>query len=319
MPPLSYLTGLCIAAAFCAGATEAFAQEVSQNEVNNPLTPKITLTLQDYYVGDLAGIQEGDANQLQPQGGDASASNGSASGSSGGGEANSSNNPLTPKTTIFLQNYYVPTTFGPTDRIADQFFVRGIVPFKVFGLQQLTRLTILLANVPVAPSGSDTGLGDIQLLNVTQMTIKGFGSVGVGPLFVFPSADSRALGQGKWQAGIAGIVISPQKWGLLGGLVTFAQSFAAAEAGRRSVSTLQFQPLVTRNLADGFYLRSTGTWTFDFATRTNVVPIGIGVGKVWKVSAGTVNAYFEPQYSIAHRGPGQAKWQLLAGLTVQFK
>ena len=54
-----------------------------------------------------------------------------------------------------------------------------------------------------------------------------------------------------------------------------------------------------------WYLRSSATWTFAFARGTWAIPFGAGVGKVWlRPGAATVNAFAEPQFTVAHDGAG---------------
>lgn len=108
-------------------------------------------------------------------------------------------------------------------RQANQFLLRGLIPSNAFGIPQLIRFTLPIATAPTFPSGSDTGLGDL------------------GPLLVAPTASSRALGSGKWQASAAGVAVAPQKWGLLGVLTTYQHSFAGDDT-RPVAQVLTTQP-----------------------------------------------------------------------------
>ncbi len=260
MPTLSYSTALCLAATcFCAAATEAFAQEVSQNEVNNPLTPKNTIFLQNYYGSDLAGIQDKDANKFQLQ---------------------------------------------------------GLFPHQIGGPDQLFRFTLPLATAPTE-AGQATDLGDLTLLDVFPFHAGGV-ELGIGPLFVLPTATDRATGAGKWQAGAAGVLIAPQTQGLLGALVTYQHSFAGPPS-RADVSLMTVQPLIIYNLPQGWYLRSSAIWVLDFVGDSSYVPIGFGLGKVIQTSGPTVNVYLEPQVTAWKAdGLGIPKWQILGGVTLQF-
>lgn len=49
-------------------ASPSLAQDGGQNEANNPLTPKITVNAHNYYVGDLSGLPDEDANQFLVRG-----------------------------------------------------------------------------------------------------------------------------------------------------------------------------------------------------------------------------------------------------------
>lgn len=238
--------------------------------------------------------------------------------SSSGNASNDANNPLTPKITFNLHDYYIPSFYGLDDRDANQFLLRGVIPHKLAGLPQLFRFTLPIAEAPTFPDGTDTGLGDLTLIDwfVIPTGNKNF-QLGVGPVLVLPTASTDALGAGKWQAGASAVAIAPQKWGLLGGLVTFQQSFAGDD-GRDDVTLLTLQPFFIYNIPKGFYLRSTAIWNFDLNNDTYYIPAGFGLGKVWVVgSKTTLNAFVEPQYTVFHDGVAP-QWQIFAGLNFQF-
>lgn len=229
---------------------------------------------------------------------------------------NEANSPLTPKVTINLQDYYVPAYYGLEDSDSNQLLLRGVLPHKLLGWPQILRATVPIVTSPDEPLGSETGLGDI---NVIDLLLFKAGPVefGAGPQFTFPSATDDRLGTGKWQAGAAAVVIAPQSWGLLGGLVTYQHSFAGDD-DRADQSVLTAQPFIIYNLPQGFYLRSSGTWTFDLEQDTYYIPIGLGAGKVWVLKNGaTLNLFAEPQYTVAHDGAAP-QWQIFVGLNMQF-
>jgi hypothetical protein len=74
----------------------------------------------------------------------------------------------------------------------------------------------------------------------------------------------------------------------------------------------------THNLSQGWYLRSTATWTFDLRNDTHYIPLGFGGGKVWKSGDNVLNASIEPQWTVERNGNGQPQFTLLAGLNVTF-
>lgn len=232
---------------------------------------------------------------------------------------NEANNPLTPKITINLQNYYIPDFIdAPGEPHANQFLIRGLIPSDAFGFPQLFRFTLPIATSPDNPSGYVTGLGDLTLIDLFILPKVGDVTFAAGPVLVIPTATDAQLGSGKWQAGAAGVVVAPQDWGLLGGLVTYQASFAGADS-RDDVSLLTVQPIVNVNLKDGWYLRSSATWNFNLENGASYIPIGAGVGKVFQLEKGiTMNAFLEPQYTVWHDGPGAPRWQIFAGLNFQF-
>ena len=231
---------------------------------------------------------------------------------------NEANNPLTPKITINLQDYYVPSLFGTPGRQANQFLFRGVIPMKIGDVGQLFRFTLPVATSPTFPNGTDTGFGDLTLIDL--FPFRGLGKVtfAVGPVLTAPTASTDALGAGRWQGGAAGVVVAPQSWGILAGLLIYQHSFAL-DRGRDEVSVMTFQPIVNYNLPNHFYLRSSAIWSFDLAHQASYIPVGLGLGKVWLLEKGiTMNAFIEPQITIWKEGDGAPHWQIFAGVNFQF-
>ncbi len=230
---------------------------------------------------------------------------------------NAANNPLTPKITVNLQDYFDPDLNRLGNRSANSFLLRGLVPAKFFGLPQLIRCTLPIETNPAFPSGNQTGLGDFTLFDLIVMPTK-FALFAAGPLLVAPTATGSSLGAGKWQAGAAGVVVRPEPWGQLAVLATYQHSFAG-DGDRPAAQIITAQPIVTYNLDHGLYLRSSGTWNFDLEHHTSYIPAGFGLGKVWDLGHGTtLNTFLEPQYSVFRSGAGVPVWQIFAGANFQF-
>jgi hypothetical protein len=232
-------------------------------------------------------------------------------------DTNAANNPVNPQLTIDLQNYVMPSAEGYPGRFGDQGLFRVSVPMDLLGLHQFVR-TILPINTPVSTqSGPTAGVGDLTVYDLVLSKVHGI-TIGVGPLIAAPTARSEAYGSGKWQAGAAGIVISPFDWGLLGVLINYQHSFSGNNSGPVGQITT-VQPIVHYNFHHGFYLRSTGVWTFNSFVHVQYIPLGFGFGKVWKRSNGNlVNLYVEPQYSLYRTGVPSPQWQIFAGATFKF-
>jgi hypothetical protein len=142
--------------------------------------------------------------------------------------------------------------------------------------------------------------------------------IGVGPLLTLPTANNRHLGTGKWQGGVSAVGIHPEKWGMLGGLVQWQASFAGDE-NRADLNTLTAQPFFIYNLPHGWYARSTGIWSFDLKNNTHYIPLGLGIGKIWKTADGTtMNLFAEPQWTVSHDRNGYPKFQVFMGLNMTF-
>ncbi len=232
-------------------------------------------------------------------------------------EMNNSNNPLTPALGLNLQDQVVTSYHEVSDAHSNAGLLRGILPHKFFGVPQIVRATVpIVTSIDNSELSSTTGLGDINIFDVLLFKA-GPVELGAGPQVTFPSATDDRLGTEKWQAGVAAVAIAPQSWGLLGGLVTWQHSFAGDD-DRDTTNDLQAQPFLIYNLPAAFYLRSTATWDFDLESGDYYIPIGLGLGKIWKLEGGTtINLFAEPQYTVAHDGIAP-RWQVFMGLNLQF-
>lgn len=231
-------------------------------------------------------------------------------------EMNKANNPLTPTVAVNIQDAYTGSYYGIPDADSNALLLRGAMPHKLFGRPQLMRLTLPVVTSPdVPPSGSKTDIGDLNIFDIF-ITKRGGTELGIGPQLTIPTAGNDATGTGKWQMGLAAMAMSPHPWGLLGGLITWQTSFAGDE-DRRKQNNLQAQPFFIRNLPRGWYFRSSATWTWDLEQDTYFIPVGAGLGKVWKGGSLTYNVFAEPQWTVAHDGD-VPKFQVFFGLNLQF-
>jgi hypothetical protein len=219
------------------------------------------------------------------------------------GDSNSSNNPVEPKLTLEYWNYYA-LSLNKLNGDAENAEGRVLIPFKVNGIQQVFHVDPPIVTAPAATSGPHTGLGDTQIYNFT-LTKQDIGlpekvTFGIGPLIAVATNTSTNFGPNSLQGGVGGVIIAPQSWGLLGVLVTYQHTLWGASSELTTV-----QPSVFYNLDHGYYLRSSAIMQFNTYSRTDVVPVGLGAGKVIKLDAGYVlNVYAEAQPSIA---PGWAR------------
>ena len=178
----------------------------------------------------------------------------------------------------------LPFTFGDWNvisrTIAPMIYVPGLTPG--------------LSDNPGTPSGTSSvfGLGDInQTFYISPAAASGL-IWGVGPSITFPTATSREIGSGKLSVGPAAVaLVTPKPW-VIGILARQLWSVAGPDS-RKDVSQLLLQPFVNYNLANGWYLVSapiiTANWTADSSERWSV-PVGGGVGKVFKIGSQPLNA-----------------------------
>jgi hypothetical protein len=200
------------------------------------------------------------------------------------------NDPLTTLPQLFVQDVYTPANYG-TQAQTNQVIARLIVPriprFSLLPFVQLVRPSLSLVTVPEGKGrATRTEFGDMGLFDLAVIPWPGEGSgllMGVGPVFVFPTATDKSVGQGAWQVGPAfGAIYKGIPGILLGGLLQNPISFAYTSSDRRPVSTLLVQPILLKQLWRGLYVKSAdATWAIgERAGSAATLPLSLGLGYV---------------------------------------
>jgi len=233
-------------------------------------------------------------------------------------DVTAANNPLTPKITFNIHDQSSPVLYD-VDQGSNALLLRGVIPHKLGGRGQLFRYTLPIVTTPDGLGGSVSGLGDLNIFDLFPFLLKKARvELAIGPQLTIPTATNDNTGTGKWQGGFAFVAAAPRSFGVAGALVTWQHSFAGDD-NRDTQHNLGVQPLFNYNLPQSWYFRSSATWNFSFAQDTWVIPIGAGLGKVWLRPGGTtINAFAEPQFTVAHHGAGQPKFQVFMGVNLQF-
>ena len=211
--------------------------------------------------------------------------------------------------------------YGPRERTQNILNFQPVIPFKLTeDWNLITRTIVPIVHQPSLAKGetSDNGLGDVNPTLFFATSVAKDVLVGFGPTFTLPTSSQDSLGARKWSAGPAAVAVwTPGKW-VVGGLINNQWSFAG-DSDERSVNAMLFQPFVNYNIADGWYLTSSPIITADWNAReskdTWTVPIGAGVGRLFRLGKLPINTSIQafdnvetPQYG--------ADWTLR--LQVQF-
>ncbi|MBN7797968.1 hypothetical protein [Parahaliea mediterranea] len=235
------------------------------------------------------------------------------------GGAAQANNPLANMTAFNIHDYYIGDVTA-SDEWANQAVARFAKPFSVAGANWVMRASLPLNTYPTGPGGDrETGIGDLNvfaayLIDTGDPAI----SFGIGPQLTAPTASEDAVGSEKWSAGFANVMFNASSPKFqYGYLLTWQESFAG-EDDRADVNVGAFQPFAFVQLGGGTYLRSTPVWVYNFENDSYGVPLGLGVGQVFKRDKTVFNVFVEPQVSIADDGPGQPEWQIFLGFNMQF-
>ncbi len=183
--------------------------------------------------------------------------------------------------------------------------IQPVIPFNLSDDWNLiTRTIVPVVYQPSLVPGDDHdfGVGDIQFSAFFSPT-KTFGgwTIGGGPVIRLPTSTDERLGPRKWGVGPSAVALRIDGPWVIGGL--FQHAWSVAGAGDRNYSETLIQPFVNYNIPDGggWYLTSspiiTANWQND-SDNTWLVPIGGGVGKVFRLGDQPMNASIQAFYNV---------------------
>ena len=218
--------------------------------------------------------------------------------------------------------------YGAPNGEASFLNIQPVIPITVGDWNLINRIIAPLIDSPGEVAGTPgipnpiegdgaTGLGDINY-SLFLSPAKPKGAIwGIGPSITMPTATDKELGSEKWSAGPTGVVLFQPKWGTIGGLARHLGSFAG-DSDRKNINQTLFEPFVNYNLPNGWYLISDIIMTANWDLKGSdvwTVPLGGGVGKLFKIGSQAMNARAEAYYNIA-KPDNAPDWQW--GFTIQF-
>ena len=174
----------------------------------------------------------------------------------------------------------------------------------------------------LSPSGQDreTGLGDTTFTAFLSPAKPSRVIWGVGPVFLLPTASDDRLGADKWGLGPSAVLLTmPGNW-VIGSL--FSNVWSTGGSGDEDVSLFTWQFFANYNLPNGWYLTSspiiTANWEADSGSDTWTVPLGGGVGKIFRIgSLPPMNFQVQSFYNVA-KPDAFGRWNLRVQLQLLF-
>ena len=158
--------------------------------------------------------------------------------------ANQINNPAAPVRFVQFRNILFPNIPG-TDGVTNSFQIQPVIPIhksKKIPFLQLIKMTLPISSAP-GPI-NQKGLGDMQFFDLVSIK-QSWGRWGFGPALVFPTATSKALGAGKWQAGPSFAAIYTGVENLAIGAILQNPISFAGDSSRPAVNNLIITPTFT--------------------------------------------------------------------------
>ncbi len=238
---------------------------------------------------------------------------GAGSGASGGegSSAADATNPTASITQYQVQNTFIPSTYDATG-YSNSLALLLVKPFKTksqFFPSWITRTTLPVlttadpdGDVPIGPPndtdfgfnlGRQSGLGDLVFISIFNHPTD-WGSWGIGPGFVAPTATRPELGEQSWKFSptfaVVNTAIPTWQLGILG-----VYNFPLDSNGTKS---LLFQPLIVKQLGEGWYTGwGDDLWSFNSKSGNFAMPLQLRLGKVYKCHGKQFNTFVTGLYT----------------------
>ena len=193
---------------------------------------------------------------------------------------------------------------GPKDKIANVLNIQPILPFDINDNWIMITRTILpliylnegISGLDVLPSsindGINFGLGDINFSLFLSPKKTHDWIWGLGASFNFPTATDKYLGSKKYSIGPTAVLMTQKSHWSIGLLLRQIWSYAG-ESERADVNQTLIQPFINYNMKNGWYLSTapimTANWSESDADQRYVIPLGLGVGKIFKMGQLPIN------------------------------
>jgi len=235
--------------------------------------------------------------------------------------AKAAQNPIASMISLPLQNN-INTGIGPNDETQNILNIQPVYPFALNeNWNVITRTILPVISQPGALTGGKgrvDGVGDLNFTAFVSPAAASKITWGIGPALVLPTASNRVLGSDKWSAGPALVILTmPGNW-VIGSL--FSEVWSMGGGGPNDVNLFTCQYFINYNLPHGWYLSSAPIMTANFeanSSETWTIPIGGGVGKLFKIGKQPINIQCHAYKNIEAPTMG-ADWQFRIQLQFLF-
>jgi hypothetical protein len=212
---------------------------------------------------------------------------------------------------------------GSKDKTQNTLNIQPVLPFKL--TEDWNLITRTIAPIIYLPKGSvgrgsEFGLGDISLTTWLSPSKPGKLIWGLGPSFLLPTSSNNKLGREQWAVGPSAVfILMPKPW-VLGILVNNIWS-VTDDSDHDDINEMLVQPFINYNLSKGLYLTTspiiTANWEADDSDDRWTIPVGGGIGKIWRIGKMPVNTQVQAFYNIErpHFGP---RWTLRLQIQLLF-
>jgi hypothetical protein len=231
--------------------------------------------------------------------------------------AKKAQNPVADMISLPFQ-YNANYNFGPLNKRQDVLNIQPVYPVHFNSDWNIITRTIIpiISQPPVAQDqDTTTGLGDIQFsafLSPIKPTAGGW-IWGAGIIAQFDTAKNDRLGQGKTGLGPTAVALRIDGPWLFGALINNIWSVSGGY--RPDVNQMLIQPFINYNYPKhpGRYLTFspiiTANWEATGSGNTWLLPLGGGIGQIFRIGKQPINAQISAYYNVA-RPDDAPNWQL---------
>jgi hypothetical protein len=195
-------------------------------------------------------------------------------------------NPIADLISVPLQNNW-DFGIGAADAMKYTVNIQPVIPVSLsteWNLIIRTIMPVIYAESPVPGGGSTAGFGDItQSFFVSpKAPTSGGWILGVGPVFLYPSATDDALGSGKFGLGPTAVALKQEHGWTYGMLLNHIWS-VAGNSHRDDVSATFMQPFLTYTTPRFTTFGMNTETTYDWEHHQGTVPINWFVQQLVKI------------------------------------
>jgi hypothetical protein len=213
--------------------------------------------------------------------------------------------------------------FGPREKTQHVMNIQPVIPFELNDDWNLiTRTIVPVISQPGFKPGQDrkNGIGDTVFTAFLSPRDSGKWIWGAGPAILLPTATDDRLGAQEWGAGPSAVFLTMQGPWVAGSLFSNVWSFSHDDSDDK-VNLFTWQPFLNYNMDGGWYLTSspiiTSNWEADSDNKWTV-PLGGGVGRVFRVGEQAMNAQMAAYYNVENPDDIGPDWQLRLQLQFLF-
>jgi hypothetical protein len=216
--------------------------------------------------------------------------------------AKAAQNPIANMISVPFQNN---TNFnvGPEKGTQNILNIQPVIPISLGPNWNLITRTIMpVISQPAFGPGQDTqfGLGDIQFSAFLSPAKSGEFIWGVGPIVQLPTHTDDRLGSNEWGLGPTVVALRMDGPWVYGALVNNVWSLGGND--EKKYNNFLLQPFVNYNFGKtGTFLVSSPIITANWRTGDWVVPLGGGMGQIFKIfGKQAVTTQLAAYYNVAH-------------------